>query len=63
MLGYVRPATQPTLKATSCKPLRIMPEHMTEAEFKRRFGGIDGVECKKMLNEMEQRVNAPPFYR
>ena len=40
-----------------------LPEYMSEAEFKRRFGGVDGGEYKKMMNEIEQRVAALPLYR
>ena len=40
-----------------------LPEYLTEAEFKRRFGGVDGVEYKKLMAEIEQRVAALPLYR
>jgi len=40
-----------------------LPEYMPEAEFKRRFGGVDGVEYKKMMAEIERRVAALPLYR
>jgi uncharacterized protein YfiM (DUF2279 family) len=40
-----------------------LPEYLPETEFKRRFGGIDGVEYKKMMAKIEQRVAALPFYR
>jgi hypothetical protein len=40
-----------------------LPEFMPETEFKRRFGGIDGVEYKKMMAEIERRVAALPLYR
>lgn len=40
-----------------------LPEYMTEAEFKRRFGGVDGVEYKKMMADIERRVAALPLYR
>jgi hypothetical protein len=36
---------------------------MAEAEFKRRFGGVDGVEYKKMMAEIERRISVPPLYR
>ena len=40
-----------------------LPEFMPEAEFQRRFGGIDGPEYKKMMAEIERRIAALPFYR
>ena len=40
-----------------------LPEFMTEAEFKRRFGGVDGINYKKMMAEIEGRVAALPLYR
>ena len=40
-----------------------LPEFMPEAEFKRRFGGIDGINYKKMMVEIERRVAALPLYR
>ena len=38
-----------------------LPGSMPEAEFKRRFGGVDGAGYKQMLNEIERRVAALPF--
>ena len=40
-----------------------LPEAMPEAEFKRRFGGVNGVEYKKMMAEIEWRVAALPLYQ
>jgi hypothetical protein len=40
-----------------------LPEYLPGTEFKRRFGGIDGVEYKKMMAKIEQRVAALPLYR
>ena len=40
-----------------------LPEFMQEREFKRRFGGIDAPEYKKMMREIERRVAALPLYR
>jgi hypothetical protein len=40
-----------------------LPEFMPEAELKRRFGGVDAPEYKKMMAEIERRVAALPFYR
>jgi hypothetical protein len=36
---------------------------MPAAEFKRRFGGVDAPEYKKMMAEIERRIAALPFYR
>jgi len=35
-----------------------LPEFMSEAEFKRRFGGIDAPAYRKMMQKIEQRVAA-----
>jgi hypothetical protein len=40
-----------------------LPESMQEKEFKRRFGGVDAPEYKKMIGEIERRVAALPLYR
>ena len=40
-----------------------LPEFMPETEFKRRFGGVDEGEYKKMMAEIERRVAALPLYR
>lgn len=40
-----------------------LPEFMQDADFQRRFGGIDGTEYKKMMAEIERRVAALPLYR
>jgi hypothetical protein len=37
-----------------------LPEFMPEAEFKRRFGGIDAPAYRKMMQKIEQRVAALP---
>ena len=39
-----------------------LPEFMQEAEFKRRFGGVDGTNYKKMMAEIDRRIAALPFY-
>jgi hypothetical protein len=38
-----------------------LPSSMPEAEFKRRFGGVDGAGYKRMMHEIERRVAALPF--
>lgn len=40
-----------------------LPEFMAEADFKRRFGGVDGAEYKKMMADIERRIAALPLYR
>ena len=40
-----------------------LPEYLAKAEFKRRFGGVDGVEYKKMMAEIERRISVLPLYR
>ncbi|MBK1679693.1 hypothetical protein [Rhodocyclus tenuis] len=40
-----------------------LPEDMAEAEFKRRFGGVDAPPYQAMLAEIERRVAACALYR
>jgi hypothetical protein len=40
-----------------------LPEYMSEAEFKRRFGGVDAIAYKQLLSEIERRVAAVSLYR
>ena len=40
-----------------------LPEFMTEAEFKRRFGGIGAPVYQKMMADIERRIAALPLYR
>lgn len=40
-----------------------LPEFMPEAEFKRRYGGIDGPGYQKMMARIEARVAALPLLR
>jgi hypothetical protein len=40
-----------------------LPEFMKDAEFQRRFGGVNGAEYKKMMAEIERRIAALPLYR
>jgi uncharacterized protein YfiM (DUF2279 family) len=44
-------------------PTKDLPEFMPEAEFKRRFGGIDASPYKQMMAEIEQRIAALDLYR
>ena len=38
-----------------------LPEFMPEAEFKARFGGVDGPGYRDMMKEIERRVAALPL--
>jgi hypothetical protein len=40
-----------------------LPEHMSEAEFKRRFGGVDSPRYNRMIAEIDRRVEQLPLYR
>jgi hypothetical protein len=40
-----------------------LPEFLSEGEFIRRFGGVDGPEYKKMMAKIESRIAALPLYR
>ncbi|MEO6624422.1 MAG: hypothetical protein ABIN37_06280 [Burkholderiaceae bacterium] len=42
---------------------RDLPEFMTEAEFKRRFGGIGQPAYVRMTTDIERRIAALPLYR
>jgi uncharacterized protein YfiM (DUF2279 family) len=44
-------------------PTEDLPEFMPEAEFKRRFGGIDAPPYKHMMAEIERRIAALTLYR
>jgi hypothetical protein len=44
-------------------PTEDLPEFMAEAEFKRRFGGIDAPPYKHMMAEIERRIAALTLYR
>ena len=43
--------------------VKDLPEFMQEAEFKRRYGGIDGAQYKKMMAEIERRIAALTMFR
>jgi uncharacterized protein YfiM (DUF2279 family) len=44
-------------------PARDLPESMSEAEFKRRFGGVDAPPYRRMLDDIDARVAALPLHR
>lgn len=40
-----------------------LPENLPEAEFKRRFGGVNGPEYQRVLDEIQRRIAACRLYR
>ena len=40
-----------------------LPEHMPEAEFKRRFGGVDSARYNEVIAKIDRRVDQLPLYR
>lgn len=40
-----------------------LPEHMSESEFKQRFGGVDSPRYNQMIAEIDRRVEQLPLYR
>ncbi len=61
-------ALQP-LAATALADSEWMPqptglrEHMSEAEFNRRYGGVDGPGYREVLADIERRIDSVAFYR
>jgi hypothetical protein len=44
-------------------PTADLPEFLSEAEFKRRFGGVDAPKYKQMMTDIDRRIAALPLYR
>lgn len=44
-------------------PVRDLPEHMAEAEFRRRFGGLDDPRYLRIAEEIERRLDTLTLYR
>jgi hypothetical protein len=44
-------------------PTEDLPEFIPEAEFRRRFGGIDAPKYNQMMAEIDRRIAALPLYR
>lgn len=42
---------------------RDLPEHMTEAEFESRYGGVDSPKYRRVMDEIERRIAACELYR
>ena len=40
-----------------------LPESMNEAEFKRRFGDVDGAAYRRIMSDIEHRLAGLPLYR
>lgn len=52
------------LRDTDLLPkVQDLPELLQDAEFQRRFGGVDGAGYKRMANDIEQRIAALALYR
>ena len=50
-----------TAQERDMMPVTIdLPEFMPEAEFNRRFGGVEGAPYRQMMEKIEQRVGALP---
>ena len=43
--------------------VKDLPEFMSEAEFKSRFGGIGAPQYKRMMEDIERRIAALALYR
>jgi len=44
-------------------PTTGLPESLSEAEFNRRFGGIDAPKYRQMIADIDRRITALPLYR
>ena len=42
---------------------RDLPEHMNEAEFKRRYGSTGSAAYQQVLQQIDERIAAMPIYR
>lgn len=51
------------VEADFMPPARDLPEGLSEAEFKRRFGGVDSPRYREMAQRIEQRLGALALYR
>ena len=40
-----------------------LPEHMSEAEFKRRFGGAGDPRYERVVARIDRRIDQLPLYR
>lgn len=52
-----------TVESDFMPEVRDLPEFISEAEFKRRFGGIGAPAYNKMMAEIEARIAARPLFR
>lgn len=44
-------------------PVRDLPEFLPQAEFRRRFGGVDGEGYRALVREIDRRIDALPLHR
>jgi len=51
------------VEADFMPPARDLPEGLAEAEFKRRFGGVDSPRYRELTQRIEQRLGALALYR
>jgi hypothetical protein len=57
-------ALQRTLTDHDLAPLLgDLPENLSEAQFRRLFGGVDGAAYHELAGQIERRLDALPLYR
>ncbi len=54
---------QGIVEADIMPPARDLPENLREAEFDRRYGGVDAPEYQRVVTEIDRRVAACRLYR
>ena len=63
-LGRIERVLASGLREADLMPdVRDLPEFLSEAEFRRRFGGVGAPRYQAMLATIEQRIAALPLYR
>ena len=58
-----RALARPIEEAQFFPQVRDLPEGLSEAEFRRRYGDINSVEYQRMIAEIDRRIVAIPLYR
>jgi len=62
--GRIESAVAGNLREADLIPdVRDLPEFLSEAEFKRRFGGVGAPRFQAMMAQIEERIAALPLYR
>jgi hypothetical protein len=51
------------VEADFMPPARDLPEGLSEAEFKRRYGSVDSPRYREVAERIEQRLGALALYR